>query len=120
MIAQIEHDLAAALAAEGTLPPAIKGRISRQLRHFPIQPEVHIRADEKGQYHVLSITSGDRPGLLYSIARVFGDYGLDLHTAKIVTLGERAEDVFLVSGSALSNPRAILLLEQDLLEMLHA
>ena len=120
MIAQIEHDLCAALSAEGPMPPVVKGRISRQLRHFPIQPEVHIRPDEKGQYQVLSFTAGDRPGLLYSVAKVLGDYGLDLHTAKIVTLGERAEDVFLISGSGLSNPRVVLLLEQDLLEMLHA
>jgi [protein-PII] uridylyltransferase len=120
MIAQIEHDLAETLSAEGALPAASRGRISRQLRHFPIQPEVHIRPDDRGQYHVLAITAGDRPGLLYCVARVLSDYGLDLHTAKIVTLGERAEDMFVVSGSALSNTRAVLLLEQELLETLHA
>jgi [protein-PII] uridylyltransferase len=120
MIAQVEHDLTEALRAEGPLPPPVKGRISRQLRHFPIQPEVHIAPDERGQYHALSITAGDRPGLLYSVARMFSTYGLELHTAKIVTLGERAEDVFVVSGTALASTRAVLLLEQDLLETLHA
>ena len=119
MIALIEHDLADALAPDAPLPPPIRGRISRQLKHFPIQPEVHIRPDERGQYHLLSIIAGDRPGLLYNVARVFGQYGINLHTAKIATLGERAEDVFVVSGEALANPRAVLLLEQDLLEMLH-
>ena len=118
MIAQIEHDLTHVLAEEASLPPPIKGRISRQLKHFPIEPEVHIRPDERGQYHLLTIMAGDRPGLLYAVARVFADYGLDLHTAKIATLGERAEDVFVVSGEALANPRAVLLLEQDLLEIL--
>ncbi len=118
MIAQIEHDLGQALIDEATLPTAIRGRISRQLKHFPIEPEVHIRPDERGQYHLISIMAGDRPGLLYAVARVFAEYGLDLHTARIVTLGERAEDVFVVSGDALGNSRAVLLLEQDLLETL--
>jgi [protein-PII] uridylyltransferase len=35
-----------------------------------------------------------------------------------VTLGERAEDVFLISGAALANPRTVLQLERDLLEAL--
>jgi [protein-PII] uridylyltransferase len=120
MMAQIEHDLAEALAAEGGLPAPIKGRISRQLKHFPIEPEVHIRPDERGQYHLISIMAGDRPGLLYAVARVFAEYGLDLHTAKIVTLGERAEDVFVISGEALGNPRAVLMLEQELVETLRS
>jgi [protein-PII] uridylyltransferase len=92
--------------------------VSRQLKHFPITPEVHIRPDEKGQYHLVSVTAGDRPGLLYGIARVFSEYHVDLHTAKIVTLGERAEDVFVVSGEALAKPRTVLQLEQDLLAAL--
>ena len=119
MIALIEHQLTASLVSQEPLARAVRGRISRQLRHFPIQAEVHIRPDEKGQYHLLSITAGDRPGLLHSIAIVLGRYGVNLHMAKVVTLGERAEDVFVVSGSALENPRAVLLLEQDLLETLN-
>jgi len=79
---------------------------------------VHILPDEKGQYFALSIISGDRPGLLYGIARLLGQYEISLHTAKIVTLGERVEDVFRISGDALSNPRAVLQLEQDLLDLL--
>ena len=118
MIALIEHDLASALLAQDVLAGPVRGRISRQLRHFPIQAEVHIRPDERGQYHLLSITAGDRPGLLYSVALVLARYGLNLHMAKVVTLGGRAEDVFVLSGTALDNPRAVLLLEQDLLETL--
>jgi len=49
---------------------------------------------------------------------VLGKYDISLHTAQIVTLGERAEDVFRISGAALTNPRAVLQLEQDLLETL--
>jgi len=118
MINLIEHELADGLEHKAPLPPQPRARLSRQLRHFPITPEVHILPDEKGQYFALSIIAGDRPGLLYGIARVLGKYDISLHTAQIVTLGERAEDVFRISGAALTNPKAVLLLEQDLLEAL--
>jgi [protein-PII] uridylyltransferase len=118
MISLIEHDLAERLARQAPLGPPARGRVSRQLKHFPITPEVHVRPDEKGLYHSLAITAGDRPGLLYAIALVFSKYRLDLHTAKIVTLGERAEDVFLVSGAALNNSRVMLQLEQELLAVM--
>jgi [protein-PII] uridylyltransferase len=76
---------------------------------------VSIRPDDKGQFHVLSVTAGDRPGLLYGIARVLSQYDINLHTAKITTLGERAEDVFLIGGNSLSRPKAVIQLETDLL-----
>ena len=120
MIAQIEEVLAAWLANQVPLPQPFRGRVSRRVRHFPIAPEVRIVPDEKGQYHSLSITAGDRPGLLYAIARVLGSYHVDLHTAKIGTLGERAEDVFVVSGAALANSKTVLQLETDLLKALQA
>jgi [protein-PII] uridylyltransferase len=118
MISLIEHDLVERLARQVPLGPPTRGRVSRRLKHFPITPEVHVRPDEKGLYHSLAITAGDRPGLLYAIALVFSKYRLDLHTAKIVTLGERAEDVFLVSGEVLRDSRAMLQLEQELLAVL--
>ena len=40
---------------------------------------------------------------------------VNLHTAKINTLGDRAEDVFLVSGPALADSKDVLKLEQELL-----
>jgi [protein-PII] uridylyltransferase len=114
----IEQELAAALTSRVPLPPPIRGRMSRQLRHFPIEPEVGIRPDERGTYQVLSIVAGDRPGLLYSVAHVLVEYEISVHTALINTLGERAEDTLLISGPVLSNERAVLRLEADLLAAL--
>ena len=118
MINLIEHDLAERLEQQAEVPPPPQARMSRQLRHFPITPEVHILPDEKGQYYALSIIAGDRPGLLYGVACLLGRYEISLHTAKIVTLGERVEDVFRISGDALANPKVQLQLEQDLLGFL--
>ena len=77
-----------------------------------------LRPDERGQFHVLSVAANDRPGLLYAIANVLTRYRINLHTAKIMTLGERVEDVFLIDGAALSNPRSQVQLETDLLDAL--
>ena len=86
------------------------------MRHFPISPAVNIRPDERGAYHSLTIVAADRPGLLYGVARTLARYHINLQTARINTLGDRAEDVFLVSGETLANSRKVLQLEQELLE----
>jgi len=67
---------------------------------------------------VLSIIAGDRPGLLSRIARVLTAYDVSLHTAKVNTLGSRAEDVFLVSGAVLRDAKAVVRLENELVEQL--
>lgn len=118
MISYIEHELASRLAQTGALPPPAGGRLSRQLRNFPITPEVHIRPDEKGRDHYLSLVAGDRPGLLYRVARVLVDYDVRVYTAKANTLGERAEDTFLVNGEALKDARRVVRLESDLIQQL--
>ena len=114
-IAMIETDLAAELQSDAPLGPPRGGRLSRRVRHFPISPAVNIRPDERGTYHALTIVAADRPGLLYSVARTLARYHINLQTARINTLGDRAEDVFLISGEALSNSKTVLQLEQDLL-----
>ena len=116
IISLIEHELSELLATQGPLSAPSKGRLSRLSRTFPIQPTVDLRPDERGQYYLLSVAANDRPGLLYSIANVLSKYHINLHTAKVMTLGERVEDVFIVDGSALSNARNQIQLETDLLE----
>lgn len=116
MLAYIEHELEDRLLHQ--LPPEIPsaGRLSRQVRHFPIKPEVSIRGDEKGTHFVLTLTAADRPGLLFTIARTLAEHGAELHTAKIATLGERAEDVFLISGGDLRDTNQRIRLETELIE----
>jgi [protein-PII] uridylyltransferase len=118
VIGLIEHDLAEQLLRKTPLPGLGRPRLSRQLRHFPISPEVNVQPDEKGTSWVLSLIAGDRPGLLSRIARVMTTYDVNLNTAKINTLGARAEDVFIVSGAALRDQKKIVRLENDLIEQL--
>ena len=118
MISMIEAELAGEVQSEAPLAPPRGGRLSRRVRHFPISPAVDIRPDERGAFHALQIVASDRPGLLYGVARILARYHVNLQTARINTLGDRAEDVFLVSGEALANPKIVLQLEQDLLKEL--
>jgi len=118
LISYIEYELTDRLSHKAPLPPLGKVRISRQLRHFPITPEVNIQTDERGAYRMLSIVAGDRPGLLSRISRTLTAFDINLHAAKINTLGARAEDTFVVSGSALSNPKTTVRFESELLDQL--
>jgi [protein-PII] uridylyltransferase len=118
IISLIEHELGQMLQSQTPLPAPSKGRLSRLSRSFPIQPTVDLRPDDRGQYYLLSVAANDRNGLLYAIANVLTKYRVNLHTAKVMTLGERVEDVFLVDGPMLSNARNQIQLETDLLDAL--
>jgi len=118
IISYIEYELGQRLEHQTPLPPLTNPRLSRQLRHFPISPEVDIQPDERNTYQALSIIAGDRPGLLSRIARVLVKYDINLQTAKINTLGSRAEDVFLITGAALYDAKRVVKFEADLLEQL--
>ncbi|MDA1012474.1 MAG: ACT domain-containing protein, partial [Proteobacteria bacterium] len=117
MIRYIEEELPIALT-QSSLPNSISGRVSRRLKYFPIKPEVLIRGDENGLNYYLQITCADRPGLLYAIAQTLAEYRIDIHNAKINTMGERVEDTLLVSGDALRSSREALRLQSELVEKL--
>ena len=119
MIALIDHELTERLVQQPPLAPPPKTRVSRQVRHMPVTPEVSIRTDESRHHSILSISAIDRSGLLYDIAVILARHGIRLHTAKISTLGERVEDTFLISGSTLEKTPTLIRLEQELLEALH-
>ena len=118
MLAYIEHELTDRLTRQAAPEAPASGRLSRQVKHFPIQPTVTIQADEKDVYFVLSVSAADRPGLLYTVAMTLAAHGANLHTAKIVTLGERVEDTFLISGGDLGDSNDRIRLETELIDRL--
>jgi [protein-PII] uridylyltransferase len=109
----IEYELALVLNSTDNLPAQQGGRISRQLKHFPIPPEVTIKKDDRGTY-VLSLIAGDRPGLLARIANFLAKHHIDLHRAKVNTLGSRAEDNFWISATELDNSDRVAALCNEL------
>ncbi len=102
----IEYELAQQITSEAPLATLHSGRVSRQLKHFPITPEVDIKKGEKGQF-ILSVIAGDRPGLLARIAYCLAQHKIELSSAKINTLGSRAEDTFWIKGESLGDQNAI-------------
>jgi [protein-PII] uridylyltransferase len=114
----IEYELTAQIANNIPLTTPGKARLSRLSRSFPVIPTIDLRPDARGHYYLLSISANDRTGLLYAVASVLAQHKIEVHTAKIMTLGERVEDVFLVEGPSLSSPRSQIQLETELLEKL--
>jgi [protein-PII] uridylyltransferase len=114
----VEFELAKVLKDQQPLEPPVVGRASRQLKHFPLTPEVTIFPDDKGTHYILEIVAGDRPGLLARIAYTLAQANINIVSAKINTLGERAEDVFLIDGARLHDEQALLRLETTLYEQL--
>jgi len=46
---------------------------------------------------VFELVTADRPGLLSKVGKVFIEQRINIASAKIMTIGERAEDVFNIS-----------------------
>lgn len=74
-------------------------RISRQLKQFHRPARVTIDRPEDTALTRIEIVTADRPGLLALISELFVEFKITLRQARIQTLGERAEDIFLVSAT---------------------
>ena len=74
-----------------------------------------VEFSEDNRYTIMELVAGDRPGLLSDVGRVFIELGIDINTAKILTIGERAEDVFYLcdeTGKPLDSTRCEALRER--------
>jgi [protein-PII] uridylyltransferase len=111
-MASIERQLSRSLAERSATTPAVTRRMPRQARMFTTPTQVSFSDDADNDRTILEVVAGDRPGLLSEIGKVLWEQHVELHGAKIMTVGERAEDVFYVrdeSGRPLpDNRRAAL------------
>lgn len=116
----IEHELTKALDTPTNQPKQSAGyvgvRPSRLSKAFPVPPVVELHPDEGSQNWRLDLIATDRPGLLGDIAQVFVANAIDLQTAKVMTLGDRVEDVFVIRGEALNHPRTQRQFERSVLD----
>ncbi len=101
LMTYIEFELGQQIAQQKSINSIATGRVSRQLKHFPLDTKIDIKPDNKGM-HVLSIVTGDQPGLLARIALILDQHDIRLYRAKINTMGSRAEDVFWIAGETLT------------------
>ncbi len=118
ILQRLENQLKISLSTQSPLPTPRSARLPRQARHFAFAPQCRITPDEKGSNYLLEIQAVDQPSLLYRIAKVFSEHHIAVHTARITTLGGRAEDFFLISGEVLNSAKQQLALETALISAL--
>jgi [protein-PII] uridylyltransferase len=97
-INDIINQLQSTLATVGSQLPVVTRRVTRQARVFTTTTQINFGIDTiDNNRTILELVAGDRPGLLSQIGKVLMQEQVYLHDAKIVTVGERAEDVFYVT-----------------------
>lgn len=89
-------------------------KLSRQLKQLSVPTKVRF-FETKDDATLIELEALDSPGLLAKVGHLFVDFNLTLRLAKISTIGERAEDVFIVidaHGRALSTETQLALKKQ--------
>jgi [protein-PII] uridylyltransferase len=94
---EIEFSVLRALQRTDASLPVVSRRAPRQARMFNTPTQVTISVDDRNRRSVLELIAGDRPGLLCDVGTVLMQQHIELRKAKIMTVGERAEDVFYVT-----------------------
>jgi [protein-PII] uridylyltransferase len=98
-VREIERGLWRALKQVEDSPPAVTRRAPRQVRMFWTPTQVNFSVDSRNERTILELIAADRPGLLSEVGRVFRAERVAINGAKIMTVGERAEDVFYITGA---------------------
>ena len=120
---RVAKHIIATLKGEVRLPEIVASR-SRQTnlpQAFSVAPEVVIDNDLSAKSTVVEVTGLDRPGLLYELTTELGKQNLNINSARIVTYGEKAVDVFYVTdltGGKLIQPQRQQRLRKELLGIL--
>ena len=114
-IATINRRLQQQLAHADKAFKLSKRRTSRRLRHFNYPSKIQFRQDSRRQRTLLEIDTPDRPGLLARIGVALLQCKTRLAHAKIATLGERVEDVFMITDlhhEPITDPERLAAIEQ--------
>jgi [protein-PII] uridylyltransferase len=98
-VREIERGLWNALKQVEDAPPAVTRRAPRQVRMFWTPTQVNFGVDNRNERTILELIAADRPGLLSEVGKVFRAERVAINGAKIMTVGERAEDVFYITGA---------------------
>ena len=98
-IHEIEQGLWRRLREDAASPFTVTRRAPRQVRMFTTATQISFADDPRNNRSVLELIASDRPGLLSEVGKVFMREKIQLHGARIVTVGERAEDVFYIADA---------------------
>ena len=104
-IDKIRRAFTGVLTAKDESITKVTRAVTRQARMFTTPTRVDFSESTSTDQSVLELTTADRPGLLSKVGQVFIEQDINISSAKIMTIGERAEDVFYISdlkGNALT------------------
>jgi [protein-PII] uridylyltransferase len=90
-------DKALRAADEPTLP--VLEKLPSRQQAFRVAPRVLVSDKASSRTTVVEVNARDRPGLLARLAHAIHAAGHELHSAHIATYGERAVDVFYLTGA---------------------
>jgi [protein-PII] uridylyltransferase len=93
---KIRRTLTRILSTDDKGAVKVTRRAPRQVRMFPTKTVINFDNDISNKRTIMELAAGDRPGLLSTVGQTFIEFGINIETAKILTIGERAEDVFYV------------------------
>lgn len=93
---ELEQALTVALQSEKL--PALSITPNRQLQHFTVQTDVRFLHENKKEHTEMELVALDKPGLLAQVSQIFSDLNLNLLNAKVTTVGEKAEDFFILTN----------------------
>ncbi len=97
---KIRRSLTRILTASDDDVTAVTRTLPRQARMFTTSTAVEFGDAPSQGRTVMELVAADRPGLLSKVGQTFISQGVDIQAAKIMTIGERAEDVFYITDEA--------------------
>ena len=92
-----KKDIIDQLSRPNDFSEVINRRTPRQLKFFSIPTQAYLTHIEDKEFSTLEVISADRPGLLATLGTLFAEFNINLINAKVVTLGERIEDIFFIT-----------------------
>ncbi len=96
---KVRQRLAKTVRAGENAPASALRKVPRQARMFNTSTQVHFSEDSANKRTVMELTTGDKPGLLAETGNALLKQDVFIRMAKIVTVGERAEDVFYITDN---------------------
>lgn len=95
-MAKIRQAIASVLDTPDEDTVRVTRKAPRKVRLFSTKTTVGFDEDLANQHTIMDLVAADRPGLLSAVGQIFSELKIDIYTAKIMTIGERAEDAFYI------------------------
>ena len=100
--------------------PSTHRPLSRRMKNFEVKTRVKFLPSKHQRRSTFELTTLDRPGLVAKLAAILQRLDVGVMAAKITTIGEQAEDLFIVSSAdneALSDAQKETLKQQIIEEL---